>query len=253
MRVLVAGGAGFLGSHLVERLLAEGHEVDVADDLSTGSIANLDVARAEARLTGRLRIHTLDVQGPEAGDLLARRGPEVLVHLGPAGVGSAFVAVAAATASVRKVVSVHPALVPDLAAARDRHHLDFTVLHVAAEVHGPRRRDGVVAALLAGAPVPGPPAREVPLLAVDDVVDALVRAMVRGGGLALDVPGVALPLASVAAALGVLPVWTDDGPAAPAHGGPPVDGRRCRTYLGWRPFSDPAEALAATARWWRER
>ena len=186
-------------------------------------------------------------------DLLARRGPEVLVHLGPAGVGSAFVAVAAATASVRKVVSVHPALVPDLAAARDRHHLDFTVLHVAAEVHGPRRRDGVVAALLAGAPVPGPPAREVPLLAVDDVVDALVRAMVRGGGLALDVPGVALPLASVAAALGVLPVWTDDGPAAPAHGGPPVDGRRCRTYLGWRPFSDPAEALAATARWWRER
>ena len=46
MRAMVTGGAGFIGSNLVDRLLAEGHEVDVVDDLSTGSLANLADARA---------------------------------------------------------------------------------------------------------------------------------------------------------------------------------------------------------------
>ena len=46
MRALVTGGAGFIGSTLVDRLLAEGNAVDVVDDLSTGSLANLADARA---------------------------------------------------------------------------------------------------------------------------------------------------------------------------------------------------------------
>jgi nucleoside-diphosphate-sugar epimerase len=41
MRILVTGGAGFIGSHLCERILKEGHMVDVIDDLSTGNIVNL--------------------------------------------------------------------------------------------------------------------------------------------------------------------------------------------------------------------
>ena len=48
MRTMVTGGAGFIGSTLVDRLLAEGHAVDVVDDLSTGSLANLAEARASA-------------------------------------------------------------------------------------------------------------------------------------------------------------------------------------------------------------
>ncbi len=43
--VLVTGGAGFIGSHLADRLLAEGHRVISVDDLTTGRIANLVDAR----------------------------------------------------------------------------------------------------------------------------------------------------------------------------------------------------------------
>jgi UDP-glucose 4-epimerase len=48
--VLVTGGAGFIGSHLVERLLADGKSVTVVDDLSTGTLDNLRAARADPRL-----------------------------------------------------------------------------------------------------------------------------------------------------------------------------------------------------------
>ena len=42
MRVLITGGAGFIGSHLAEALLNEDYEVFVVDDLSTGSIENIE-------------------------------------------------------------------------------------------------------------------------------------------------------------------------------------------------------------------
>ncbi len=79
MRALVTGGAGFIGSTLVDRLLAEGHSVDVIDDLSTGSLTNLATARATA--DNELTFHRLDIRSPEVVDLIARREPEVIFHL----------------------------------------------------------------------------------------------------------------------------------------------------------------------------
>ena len=79
MKLLVTGGAGFIGSALVDRLLAEGHEVEVLDDLSTGSLGNLADARADR--THRLTFHQIDVRDPHVVDLIARREPEAILHL----------------------------------------------------------------------------------------------------------------------------------------------------------------------------
>ena len=73
MRVLVTGGAGFIGSHLTELLVTEGHEVAVLDDLSTGRFANL------ARVRGRIAFEAGDVCDPERVARLAD-GVEVIFH-----------------------------------------------------------------------------------------------------------------------------------------------------------------------------
>ncbi len=75
----MTGGAGFIGSTLVDRLLAEGHTVDVVDDLSSGSLANLADARATPN--HEMTFHRLDIREPAMVELVAHRRPEVIFHL----------------------------------------------------------------------------------------------------------------------------------------------------------------------------
>jgi UDP-glucose 4-epimerase len=79
VRVLVTGGAGFIGSHLVDRLLAEGEDVLAVDDLSSGSLANLADARRSR--TGKLTFQRVDVTSNALGELVKRQKPEVVFHL----------------------------------------------------------------------------------------------------------------------------------------------------------------------------
>ena len=79
MRALVTGGAGFIGSTLVDRLLAEGTSVDVIDNLSTGSLSNLAEARRSKE--GRLSFHQLDIRSPDLAELMNRLRPDVVFHL----------------------------------------------------------------------------------------------------------------------------------------------------------------------------
>ncbi len=79
MRCLVTGGAGFIGSNLVDRLLAQGHEVTVIDNLSTGKRSNLDQAIA---LGAQLRV--ADVADADAGliaQIFDEFKPELVFHL----------------------------------------------------------------------------------------------------------------------------------------------------------------------------
>lgn len=148
MGVVVVGGAGFIGSHLVDRLLADAVAVDVVDDLSHGSLGNLAEARAVA---GTLKIHHLDAATDEFDSLVGMRSPEVLYHLaavprgrpGPAELTRAFgttmaVLEAARRHRVGKVVVALPATaLYGRPAARD-----LPVKEIPLEPRGPR---GVVA------------------------------------------------------------------------------------------------------------
>jgi UDP-glucose 4-epimerase len=71
MRVLVTGGAGFVGSHIVDRLLAEGDEVLVVDDMSTGEGRNL---------SGEVRLEELDIRAPSFGKLVSSFRPDLITH-----------------------------------------------------------------------------------------------------------------------------------------------------------------------------
>jgi len=71
MRILITGGAGFIGSHVVDAYVAAGHEVAVVDDLSTGSRENLHPAA---------RFWQADIRGADLQRIVAEFRPEVVSH-----------------------------------------------------------------------------------------------------------------------------------------------------------------------------
>jgi len=77
-RVLVTGGAGFIGSHVTDRMLLEGHETTVVDDLSTGRLENLAPALASERPP---RFHELDLNGGALDAAVGDAAPDLVVHL----------------------------------------------------------------------------------------------------------------------------------------------------------------------------
>ena len=234
--VLVCGGAGFIGSHLVDRLLSDGHSVEVVDDLSIGSLANLASARAAG---GTMRFHHLDISSPEFSELIALRRPSVIYHLAllPSGAARTTEMLRSATLlltvlevarryGVKKVVLAPPAgllygevparqlpvkegrksepmgvahvmantLVDLLTVYRESYDLEFTALAMT-NVYGSRQRsgDGVVAAFVDAVvnqnePVICGNGRQTrDFLFIDDAIDALAKAMNKGGGLVINV------------------------------------------------------------------
>ena len=69
MKIVVTGGAGFIGSHLVDHFIAAGHEVWVIDDLSSGDKRNLNP---------KSKLHPMDLLDPNIPGLIAEIGPDVL-------------------------------------------------------------------------------------------------------------------------------------------------------------------------------
>ncbi|MEA3226423.1 MAG: GDP-mannose 4,6-dehydratase [Planctomycetota bacterium] len=79
MKVLVTGGAGFIGSHLTERLLGDGHEVAVVDNLSTGSLVNIENFKKRADF----KFVAGDIRNAERMEPLIERC-DVIFHLAAA-------------------------------------------------------------------------------------------------------------------------------------------------------------------------
>jgi len=314
MKTLVTGGAGFIGSTLVDRLLAEGHQVDVIDDLSSGSLSNLAGARAEAG--NSLSFHKLDIRAPEVVDLIVRRKPEVVFHLAAQAdvrvsvarpafdtevnvLGSVNVIEGARAAGASKVVfassggtiygdpapadlpvreshsqeplspyGVAKKVVTDyLRAYRALHELEYTSLALA-NVYGPRQdphgEAGVVAIfaerLLAGqrCTIFGDGAQTRDFVFVDDVVDAFVRAIERGGGLLFNIgTGVETSVnelhAAMAGAVGAPPT-ADYAPARPGELlRSALDPSRAGIHLDWKPWTTLDDGASAVLRWCRDR
>jgi UDP-glucose 4-epimerase len=223
--VLVTGGAGFIGSHLVDRLLAEGRRVVAVDDLSTGRLANLDTARRDA--AGRFEFQRLDITRSTLEAVVERHRPDVVLHLAAQTdpdrsvespvddaltniVGTINVLESARRHGVEKVVmassAVSGASSPQAASklAAEQYLRTYEALYgvrwtalALGDVYGPRQdpehASAVVAALtdamLDDRPVmvhgDGQRARD--LVYVDDAVHAFVLAMDRGDGERFDI------------------------------------------------------------------
>lgn len=71
MKILLTGGAGFIGSHVAQAYLDQGHEVVVVDDLSTGYAHNVDP---------RAKLYKIDVRDAQLSEIFASEQPDIVNH-----------------------------------------------------------------------------------------------------------------------------------------------------------------------------
>jgi UDP-glucose 4-epimerase len=71
MKIIVTGGAGFIGSHVVDGYIEAGHEVVIIDDLSTGKLENLNQAA---------RFYKMDIRDPQLIDIFKQEKPDIVNH-----------------------------------------------------------------------------------------------------------------------------------------------------------------------------
>lgn len=127
LRVLVTGAAGFIGSHTCDQLLAAGHSVVGADDLSAGRIENLDSAAGRPDFA----FVQVDLTQPGALDrLVAEHRPEAIIHL------AALVSVRQSTEDPGRNFALNVALTHAVAEAARRQGVGRVVFASSAAVYG---------------------------------------------------------------------------------------------------------------------
>ena len=78
MNVLITGGAGFIGSHIVDELLAHGEKVIIIDDLSSGSLANLPT---DFNNNENIKFYQKDILNDDLTEIFETEKPEYCIHL----------------------------------------------------------------------------------------------------------------------------------------------------------------------------
>ena len=305
MKAMVTGGAGFIGSTLVDRLLAEDWRVDAVDDLSSGNLANL--ADARSMPDRRFSFHRIDVSSPGVMELIAHRRPDVSFHLAAQAdvrvsvarpvfdatvniIGTLNVCEAAVAAGVSKVlfaasggtlygttdeipvreaqpqIPESPYGVAKKAAGdylnyyRTVRGLEYTALAMA-NVYGPRQNphgEAGVVAIFAGKllsherPVifgDGSQTRD--FVYVDDVVDAFVRGVEKGGGLLMNIgTGTETSVQQLFDVMAKLTGFKQHARYDPPRSGEvprsALDPSRAGIHLGWQPWTSVEEGVART-------
>jgi UDP-glucose 4-epimerase len=305
MKAMVTGGAGFIGSTLVDRLLAEGWHVDAVDDLSNGSLANL--ANARTQPDRRFSFHRIDVASPAVVELVAHRRPDVIFHLAAQAdvrvsvarpvfdatvniLGTINICEGALAAGSNKVIFAasggtlygatdeipvregqpqapeSPYGVAKKAAGdylyyyRTTRGLEYTALAMA-NVYGPRQDphgEAGVASIFAGKLL----GRERPVIYgegsqtrdfvyVDDVVDAFVRAVDKGGGLLMNIgTGVETSVQQLFDVMAKLTGFKQNARYDPPRTGElqrsALDPSRAGIHLGWQPWTSVEDGVALT-------